>query len=246
MTPTITIDNIISSISLILVTISTLRAASRLEHRLNNHGSLGLMDGPPILGPTIVRHTPQSEVVKKQQREGGTNNELDDNCRIKDTINIEDGQDTTIIEASPLWEHTEAFRRAVILGLIFDNDNISNSDVSDSGSIFSNIIRNDKEKSINNVRGSSNDNSVDDLAAAGLIIPNSTRDIVERGRRSFSPRRLVRGGFQKKSKATTSKDKESNNNKNPINKMTSWFILSRWRIQSSIPSVIASTLRLFI
>ena len=57
MIPTITIDNIISSISLILVTISTLRAASRLEYRLNNHGSIGLMDGPPILGPTIVQHT---------------------------------------------------------------------------------------------------------------------------------------------------------------------------------------------
>ena len=103
------VDGITSALSLILVAMASLRAASRLERRIDG-GSIGLMDGPPIPGPG------------------------DDDG--------ETGDGGTAVGASPLWEHAEAFRRAAILGLIFDNINDDDGgDCSDIFAAFSDVVR---------------------------------------------------------------------------------------------------------
>ena len=159
-------------------------------------------------------------------------NDEDDNDRIKEyTDREEDDTERIMIEPSPLWEHTEAFRRAVILGLIFDDDDdltsTSSYYTSCDDSIFSNIIRKEA-KSINNnhVRGGNSDDDDYAIAAvveAGLLLPSG-------GGSSLSVRhRVSRGGglstksFQKK--GTTSRDNaNSSKNNNPLVMMTSWFI----------------------
>mmetsp|Transcript_29592 Transcript_29592/g.62761 ORF Transcript_29592/g.62761 Transcript_29592/m.62761 type:complete len:714 (+) Transcript_29592:229-2370(+) len=183
------IDSIASALSLILATLASLRAASRLEQRICNNGSIGLMDGPPILGPTRIEQ-PQS-LYKEVPL-------LDD----KDGI----GDDAKIAEASPLWEHTEAFRRAVILGLIFED---ASSDDGISNTLFSDITRN--EGTSMDVRGGSDEDfAIAAAVEAGLLLPSSTRG-------GMSDR--VRGGFQK-----TRNNDEDSSSSNPISIMTSWFV----------------------
>ena len=177
------IDSIASALSLILATIASLRAASRLESRICNNGSIGLMDGPPILGPRVMEIEPSSS---KQQHDdnridgGEKNNKAGD-----DTAD----QQNIIIEASPLWEHTEAFRRAVILGLVFDEDNYEYV----SNSIFSDVIT--IEGKPINVRGGSEDDDLVIAAAveAGLLLPSSTRG-GGKGTNNVGSSHRVRGG----------------------------------------------------
>ena len=91
---TIPIESILSGLSILLTTIASLRAASRLDARFANGGALGLMDGPPILGPFDILSKPIG------------------NATIEDVLS----------EISPLWEQSEGFRRAVVLGMLFDSD----------------------------------------------------------------------------------------------------------------------------
>ena len=86
--PVTSVDGVASALSAILAMLATLRAGSRLARRASGGGSVGLMAGPRILGP--ARGRPGN----------GT-----------------DAAASAVADASPLWEHTEAFRRAVLLGL---------------------------------------------------------------------------------------------------------------------------------
>ena len=55
----------------------------------------------------------------------------DNNFQNGTNVTIRDegkGDERTILDASPLWEHTEAFRRAAILGLVFDHSSLYNDD----------------------------------------------------------------------------------------------------------------------
>ena len=88
-------ENLLSFLSILLTTLASLRAASRLDARIENGGAIGLMDGPPILGPLI------------------------DDDRIPNA-NVTVDAEERIMQVSPLWEHCEAFRRAAILGLLHD------------------------------------------------------------------------------------------------------------------------------
>ncbi len=138
-------DGIASALSLILATLASLRAASRLEQRICNNGSIGLMDGPPILGPAISNRT--SSTLKNGK---GSSSNGDGKGK---------GQ---VINVSPLWEHTEAFRYAAILGLIFDDSSLLDDyDDATKSPIFSSIIRNDALRD-----GSSND--IDSSFAASI------------------------------------------------------------------------------
>ena len=116
-------DGITSALSLILATVASLRAASRLEQRICCGGSIGLMDGPPILGPTILY--------------SGTNNNTLQNDLNRPSFHSDIVGEHEIVDVSPLWEHTEAFRYAVILGLVSDDNDDTKSPT------FSNIIRHD-------------------------------------------------------------------------------------------------------
>ena len=109
----ITIETIVSSLPLLLTAIASLRAASRLDARFANGGAIGLMDGPPILGPF--------------------------DCRVENRT-IEDA----LSKVSPLWEQSEGFKRAVILGLLFDKD----SEDERITSIFTDITRQGDETAI--------------------------------------------------------------------------------------------------
>ena len=175
------------------------------------------MDGPPILGPRVMEIEPSSS---KQQH--------DDN-RIDGGGDDTADQQNTIIEASPLWEHTEAFRRAVILGLVFDEDNYEYV----SNSIFSDVIT--IEGKPINVRGGSEDDDLVIAAAveAGLLLPSSTRGGGGGGTNNVGSSHRVRGGgvgvglSAKKSyqqKKNKSDEDGSSSSSKPFTALTSWFI----------------------
>lgn len=127
MTP-LSIESLLSALSVLLTTLASLRAASRLDARIENGGCIGLMDGPPILGPGDFGSRP-----------GRQSCNLIDDDRLSDAV--DNGQkmnaDDSITNVSPLWEQCEAFRRAAILGLLFDNCNDSDG----LSQIFSDIHR---------------------------------------------------------------------------------------------------------
>mmetsp|Transcript_11652 Transcript_11652/g.27384 ORF Transcript_11652/g.27384 Transcript_11652/m.27384 type:complete len:696 (+) Transcript_11652:410-2497(+) len=161
--PVSSVDGVASILSAILATLATLRAGSRLDRRVSNGGSIGLMDGPPILGPRLDR--------------SGTNTTADA------------AAGCSVVDASPLWEHTEAFRRAVLLGLTMPED--------DGGgrSLFSHVSRSEVRHSA----GIGCDDEGASLAAAavesGLIIPSARGGSSVVGRSaSKSSMRLQRNG----------------------------------------------------
>ena len=175
-------DGIASALSLILATLASLRAASRLEQRICNNGSIGLMDGPPILGPKILNR--------------GTNSSTFNGTSLTNGIGSTDGGQ--VINASPLWEHTEAFRFAAILGLVFDDASLDDDTKS---STFSNVIRNDVLRD-----DSSTD---DDLATA--IEAGLCRDT--RG-----------GGIAAKRYSETTKRKDDHKSRNAVISISNWFV----------------------
>ena len=105
--------------------LATLRAGSRALYALGHGGTIGLMDGPLILGPEDV------------QRLGGESchHDLDDQFR--------DDMDDDPIQVSPLWEPTYAFQQAVkLLYNLDDRDRarINNLGVSSTTKDERNII----------------------------------------------------------------------------------------------------------
>ncbi len=234
-----------SATSLLLTIMASLRAASRLEERIVNRGSIGLMDGPPILGPPHVvinnigeeqphpRNQSSSSALvpllqeEEEEHDGHSHphphyhqdgeecvsvvssitniNEYDkiitmntqqhdtnNNIGIADEIKFadkEEEEEVIVRMISPLWEHTEAFRRAAILGLVFDdllvddnnnNNNVKSKSTSSVGGaklMFADVVQVDGKKFRNARGGDENDTeSHDDLAMAvaveaGLLSP---------------------------------------------------------------------------
>lgn len=212
-----TIEGMASATSLILTILASLRAASRFEERVVNRGSIGLMDGPPILGPNsieqyfyqqgenILNQSSSALLLRNDENTYHVDNAQDNTTMVdkdrkmkpkKQEIDIVDEIKLVVEEeetVSPLWEYTEAFRRAAILGLIFDeledDDNltINNNDERNKfassfvSRFFTDIIRVDGKKCMN-VRGGDEDDDEsdtechDDLAMAvaveaGLLNP---------------------------------------------------------------------------
>ncbi len=195
------IDGVASALSLILAALASLRAASRLEQRICNNGSIGLMDGPPILGPTIVKrrgtnHNNSSSTLRNKVN--GTTSLTNDDDKDEE----EEGR---MINVSPLWEHTEAFRYAAILGLVFDDSSLYNDNDNDTKScIFSNVVRNDL------LRGGSGSSDEDLVIAAAveasLLSPTTT---------------TTRGGGI----AATTKRKDDNESRvHAVSTISSWFV----------------------
>jgi len=200
-----TIESIASALSFILATLASLRAASRLERRICNNGAIGLMDGPPILGPTVIQqHAKVPSIINSRETQSKLKDEDGNECNIME-------EDDRIIEASPLWEHTEAFRRAVILGLILDEDSDSISN-----SIFSDIVKYEG-KPINVRGGSEEDLAIAAAVDAGLLLPNSARS------GDFGARHRVRGGGSSLRARGKSED-GSSPGKKPIGMIASWFV----------------------
>jgi len=192
------IDGIASALSLILAALASLRAASRLEQRITNNGSIGLMDGPPILGPKLMKRGVNRSSFMQNVNETSLNN----------TDYEEEGR---MFNASPLWEHTEAFRYAAILGLVFDDSSWYNDDDDTKSSIFSNVIRNDLLR----VGSSSSSSSSSDedlvIAAAveaGLLLPTT------------------RGGgiAAKKYPQTTKRKGDKDSRVHALSAISSWFV----------------------
>lgn len=209
-----TIDNIASALSFLLTTLATLRAASRFEQRLRNNGSIGLMEGPPILGPAVTQPradvtTDPSVLVDEDGRREGANE--------KDI-----GQ--SAMEASPLWDHTEAFRRAIMLGLLSNGDD---ADDDTSNIMFSDITWNYEGKHIN-VRGRSEEEDLAIAAAveAGLVVPSSAR-----GGGAYAQKR---------------KDEDRHIPRNPLGSMMLWLVRELSAPLAAVPAwhgVLCSYLR---
>lgn len=156
------------------------------------------MDGHPILGPTVIREQPNEVPIIDGQDDPSI---LGSKDRVAES-NDEDG-DKSIVEASPLWEHTEAFRRAVILGLIFED----NSD-STSNAIFSDIVRYEGN-SINVRGGSGEDLAIHAAVETGLLLRSSAR-----------------GGSQstRSSKSKVEDNNNSSGKNNSISMVANWFV----------------------
>lgn len=215
--PPITIDGVTSFLSLILATLASLRAASRLEQRICNDGSLGLMKGPPILGPVIIRQQQNNASEVPSIIDG----EEDYQSASIKTDRIEEGDskddDRPTIEASPLWEHTEAFRRAVLLGSMTDDDISSNS-------IFSDVTKSEGA-SINVRGGSEEDLAIAAAVEAGLLIPSAGESFARGG-----------GVLNTKSFQKRHKDDDNNSSSNPLKIVTTWLIREISAPLSAIPA----------
>lgn len=189
------IDGIASVLSLILATLASLRAASRLERRISNNGSIGLMDGPPILGPTrlAIAITNSTSLLREVNGTRLTNEEM--------------GQ---MLNASPLWEHAEAFRYAAILGLVFDDSSLYDEDI--KSSIFSNIIRNELLRGGSSSTSSDSSDDKEDLAIAAAVqvglVPTSTRG----------------GGIIARRNTQTTKRKEEEESRYAASDITNWLV----------------------
>ena len=264
---------VIDGIVLTLAAIATLRAASRLERRIcggeknGGGGSIGLMDGPRILGPY--------EMLEKRQRRRdrllqliARNNTptillLDDNSNNTDEdeessgIKCEeanrggDNNDRLVVEASPLWEHTEAFKRAVVLGLICD-DNDSSNKCNDNSIVTSSEIY--ALKNVTRHKGKAghvvcNESSKDLAIAAaleaglfGLMLPDGTSHATQH--------RAVRGGGTVRSRlqqrikrrrndanvAAIGSSSSSSSSSNPLVTITSWFLRIKTAPFAAIPA----------
>eukprot|EP00585_Thalassiosira_rotula_P008764 CAMPEP_0196138236 /NCGR_PEP_ID=MMETSP0910-20130528/5941_1 /TAXON_ID=49265 /ORGANISM="Thalassiosira rotula, Strain GSO102" /LENGTH=755 /DNA_ID=CAMNT_0041398815 /DNA_START=27 /DNA_END=2294 /DNA_ORIENTATION=+ len=226
-----TIDNIASALSLLLTALASLRAASRLEQRICNNGSIGLMDGPPILGPTVIKR-PRNEVGVSVDGAGSgpSSSPLNDADRIEGKNEEDDC--LQLVEASPLWEHTEAFRRAVILGLLFDYDDTNNCD-SDNNSIFSEIT-NDEDNTINFRGESEEDLAIAAAVEAGLLTPSSSTLGINGGATRHRRHHRVRGG--ETSSKSFQRAKRNHNNSNPLGIMTSWLMRELSAPLSAVPA----------
>ena len=98
-----------------------------------------------------------------------------------------------VVEASPLWGHTEAFKRAVILGLICDDNDSSNSEyntiVISSEISFTNITQHKGKAGHVVCNESSKDLAIAAALEAGLfglMLPDRTAYATQH--------RVVRGG----------------------------------------------------
>ncbi|KAL7513685.1 hypothetical protein ACHAXN_011018 [Cyclotella atomus] len=178
------IESILSSLTILLTTIASLRAASRLEARIANGGAIGLMDGPPILGPFDILSRPIG------------------NKTIEEAMN----------NVSPLWEQSEGFRRAVVLGLLCQSSS-SHTKILDS--IFQDVVRQNDDTTAS---------KEDELAIAaaieaGLLVP-------------------TRGGSSVKSKRRRDEDTSSSSSliNHPVAELTSWFIRELSAPFSAIPA----------
>ena len=90
------LESILFKGALYLATIlTTLRAGSRVLYAIDHGGSIGVMDGPLILGPDDV-----ASITKDQ---------------LDPDRGVEEGEMNESIEVSPLWETTYAFQQAVRL-----------------------------------------------------------------------------------------------------------------------------------
>lgn len=181
-------DGIASALSLILATVASLRAASRLEQRLCNNGSIGLMDGPPILGPTITIHNTSLTL----QNVNGT------------SFNDDKEREGQMINVSPLWEHTEAFRYAAILGLMFDDSSLLDDDDATKSPIFSNIIRSDIREDSSNDEDSTFAASARNARGGGGVAAKIYPQITKRKEKDDQ--------------------QQQSGNENPVIAISNWFV----------------------
>lgn len=117
----ITPEGVLVIISYISTFVATLRATSRGLYLLE-HGRIGIMDGPRILGPDDVRI--RRKMRRLQQRRRKQKHVTDGRQGEKRVIVWEDGKEEDAEEetVSPLWGSTYAFREAVRLALEQDRD----------------------------------------------------------------------------------------------------------------------------
>ncbi|KAL3795348.1 hypothetical protein HJC23_009521 [Cyclotella cryptica] len=184
----ISVESLLSALSLILTTLASLRAASRLDARIERGGCIGLMDGPPILGPGQYDSKPGHKSLN-----------LIDNDTVSDADN--NGQtnaDDSISNVSPLWEHCEAFRRAAILGLLFDSCNDSDG----LSQFFSSIHR----EGDNHAPDAEEELAIAAAVEAGLLVPTGGGALSHKVRRT----RLY------ESSPTVSS--------NPLTELATWFV----------------------
>eukprot|EP00956_Cyclotella_meneghiniana_P001792 scaffold1955_cov68-Cyclotella_meneghiniana.AAC.4 len=176
---TIPIESILSSLSILLTAIASLRAVSRLESRFANDGAIGLMDGPPILGPF---DSPRM---------------IGNNGTIKDALR----------NISPLWEHSEGFRRAVVLGLLTSGSNsVKGNEI--LSSVFTDM---DRQTDVDD------ESAIDAAVDAGLIVP-------------------TRGGSIKSKRRQQEKREEEAPKNNPLVELTTWFLRELSAPLSAIPA----------
>lgn len=101
------LDSILFKGALYLATIlTTLRAGSKVFYAIDHGGTIGLMDGPLILGP--------EDVISIRKEQFGPDN-VGDGGKMKQPI-----------EVSPLWETTYAFQQAVRLLYNLDDSDREN------------------------------------------------------------------------------------------------------------------------
>ena len=170
------IESILSSLTILATAIASLRAASRLESRFANDGAIGLMDGPPILGPF-------------------------DSPRIGNET-IED----ILRNVSPLCDHSEGFRRAVVLGLLSAGSSGKGDEVLSSA--FADM---DSQTDVDE------ESAIAAAIDAGLIVP-------------------TRGGSIKAKRRQQEKREEEAPKNNPLVELTTWFLRELSAPFSAIPA----------
>jgi len=239
---------VIDGIVLTLAAIATLRAASRLERRVcgteknGAGGSIGLMDGPLILGPyeMLEKRRRRRDRLLQLIAHNNTPILLDDNNSNNTDEYKESSGSRLVVEASPLWGHTEAFKRAVILGLICDNNDSSNSEyntiVISSEIEFTNVTQHKGKAGHVVCNESSKDLAIAAALEAGLfglMLPDRTAYATQH--------RVVRGGGTVRSRLQQRIKRRRNDanvatSSNPLVTITSWFLRIKTAPFAAIPA----------
>lgn len=243
---------VIDGIVLTLAAIATLRAASRLERRVcgtekNAGGSIGLMDGPLILGPyeMLEKRRRRRDRLLQLIAHNNTPILLDDksNNTDEESRGIKSKEaNRLVVEASPLFVHTEAFKRAVILGLICDdNDSSNNNDklVISSEISFRNVTKHKGKAGHVVCNESSKDLAIAAALEAGLfglMLPDRTAYTTQH--------RVVRGGGTVRSRLQQKVKRRRNeanvatisSSSNPLVTITSWFLRIKTAPFAAIPA----------
>ena len=239
---------VIDGIVLTLAAIATLRAASRLERRVcgteknGGGGSIGLMDGPLILGPyeMLEKRRRRRDRLLQLIAHNNTPILLDDNNSNNTDEYKESSGSRLVVEASPLWGHTEAFKRAVILGLICDNNDSSNSEyntiVISSEIAFTNLTQHKGKAGHVVCNESSKDLAIAAALEAGLfglMLPDRTAYATQH--------RVVRGGGTVRSRLQQKIKRRRNDanvatSSNPLVTITSWFLRIKTAPFAAIPA----------